>query len=305
MVPVPPCRGGIPALVSAVMLAALVALALQSQAAPLQVRAGGVWTPWRDAAPGSEATREPLFDRAVTWTDSAPGLRSGSFEMRTGDGRLRNSIAVIELDPARFRFGLGITPPDARTSAEDWLRLDTTLVLTSNTGLFRENGTTQGLVLIDGTRHSSLAGWLDAVVVLDGSSLRITDVAGARTLPAGVSAFQTLPWLVRDGRVAFGATSGLRLSRTHRDRRITLCLGADGPVRLMLSNFEVFGATAGRVPIGLTIPEQAALAAGLGCRDAVALDGGISAQIALRASGRIVRMPGWRRVPLMLLVRPG
>ena len=285
------------------MLAVLVALALQSQAAPLQVRAGGVWTPWRDAAPGSAATREPLFDRAVTWTDSAPGLRSGSFEMRTGDGRLRNSIAVIELDPARFRFGLGITAPDGRTSAEDWLRRDTTLVLTSNTGLFRENGTTQGLVLIDGTRHSSLAGWLDAVVVLDGSSLRITDVAGARTLPAGVSAFQTLPWLVRDGRVAFGASSGLRLSRTHRDRRITLCLGADGPVRLMLSNFEAFGVTAGRVPIGLTIPEQAALAAGLGCRDAVALDGGISAQIAFRASGREVSMPGWRRVPLMLLVK--
>ena len=72
----------------------------------------------------------------------------------------------------------------------------------------------------------------------------------------------------------------------------------------MLSNFEVFGATAGRVPIGLTIPEQAALAAGLGCRDAVALDGGISAQIAFRASGREVRMPGWRKVPLMMLVRP-
>ena len=285
------------------MLVTLLAAVLQTQPAPLQVRAGGVWTPWRDAVPRSAATREPLFDRAVTWNDSGPGLRSGSFEVRSGEGLLRNSIAVIELDPARYHFGLGLAPPDARRSAEDWLRSDSGLVLTANTGLFRENGTPQGLVLIDGVRHSSLAGWLDAVVIMEGGSLRFADAAGARALPGSASAFQTLPWLVRDGHVALGATSGLRLSRTHRDRRITLCLGDDGVVRLMLSNFEVFGATAGRVPIGLTIPEQAALAAGLGCRHAVALDGGISAQIAFRAAGRMVKMPGWRKVPVMLLVR--
>jgi hypothetical protein len=36
----------------------------------------------------------------------------------------------------------------------------------------------------------------------------------------------------------------------------------------------------------------------------VALDGGISAQIAARIEGRPIRMPGWRRVPLMMVVRP-
>lgn len=286
------------------MLAVLFAVIAQTQPAPLQVRVGDTWITWRDAAPGSPATNERELAGAVAWRDSAPGLRSGSFEVRTSEGFLRNSIALIELDPSRYRFGLGVTAPSARRSADDWLRGDSDLVLTANTGLFRENGTPQGLVLIDGVRHSALAGWLDAVVVMDRSgALRMMDVPSARSLPPGTSAFQTLPWLVRDGRVAFGATSGLRLSRTHRDRRITLCLGEDGMVRLMLSNFEVFGATAGRVPIGLTIPEQAALAAGIGCRDAVALDGGISSQIAFRAGGRTVRMPGWRRVPLMMLVR--
>ena len=283
------------------LIAAL--LALQVQAPLLEIRSNGNWQAWRDAAPRSAATREPVLRTAITWTDSAPGLRSGSFEVRAAEGHLRNSMAIIELDPARFRFGLGLAPPDARRTAEDWLASDSTLVLTANTGLFRENGTPQGIVLIDGTRHSALAGWLDAVVVIENGSLRITDVEHARTLPAGSSSFQTLPWLVRDGRVAFGATSGLKLSKTHRDRRITLCLGEDGTVRLLLSNFEVFGATAGRVPIGLTIPEQAALAAGVGCRDAVALDGGISSQIAFRAGSRTVRMPGWRKVPVMLLVR--
>jgi hypothetical protein len=287
------------------MFSALLLAMLQASPPPLEVRVGDAWRLWRDAAPNSAATHERLLDEAVLWKDSAPGLRRGEFEVRTASGYLRNSMAIIDLDPSRFRFSLGITPPGARRSAAEWLADDTSLVLTSNTGLFRVNGTPQGLVLLDGSRRSALAGWLDAVVVIEDGSLRITDVDGARAsrLSPLASAFQTLPWLIRDGRVAFGFTNGLRLSRTHRDRRITLCLAESGTVRLLLSNFEVFGANAGSVPIGLTIPEQAALAAGAGCRDAVALDGGISAQIALRAGERTVKMPGWRKVPLMLLVR--
>lgn len=285
------------------MFAALLLATIQAPLPPLEVRVGDTWRPWRDAAPNSAATHERLLDEAVTWKDSAAGLRRGEFEVRTASGYLRNSMAIIELDPTRFHFSLGITPPAARRSAAEWLASDTSLILTSNTGLFRVNGTPQGLVLIEGRRHSALAGWLDAVVVLEGSSVQITDVEGARRLPPAASAFQTLPWLIRGGRVVYGYTNGLRLSRTHRDRRITLCLAENGTVRLLLSNFEVFGASAGTVPIGLTIPEQAALAAGAGCRDAVALDGGISAQIALRAGPRIVKMPGWRKVPLMLLVQ--
>ena len=124
------------------------------------------------------------------------------------------------------------------------------------------------------------------------------------SLDPAASAFQVLPWLVRAGRVALGATSGRRLSRTHRDRRLTLCVGPDGLVRLLLSNFEVFGQPAGTIPVGLTIPEQATIAAAAGCRDAVALDGGISAQLVIRFPQRLRRMPGWREVPLMMLIRP-
>lgn len=276
---------------------------VQAPSAPLlEVRTGDTWVPWHGGAPASDAVREPALAAAVAWTDSVPGMRAGAFSVRTPDG-LRNSMAIIELDPSRFVFSLGRTPPDARRTASAWLEADSTILLAANTGLFRPDGTSQGLVLVDGTRSSALAGWLDAVVVIDGSHLRVTDVAGGSRLPPGVSAFQVLPILVRDGRVVFGWTNGLKLSRTHRDRRITLCLGDDGLVRLLLSNFEVFGVTAGSIPIGLTIPEQAALAAGAGCRDAVALDGGISSQIAFRVGARMVRWPGWRRVPLMLLVR--
>jgi hypothetical protein len=286
----------------------LAALALllavrQDPPARLELRTGDQWTAWRAFVPGAPAGRDPLLDRVIAWRDSVPGLRLGAFEVRTeGRNFSENSVAILEIDPARFRFALDAAPAFARRTADDWMR-DTSLVAAMNTGLFRVNGTPQGLVLLDGARRSALAGWLDVVVAIEGGVPRVTDITEARSLPPGASAFQTLPWLVRDGRVVLGVTSGVRLSTTHRDRRLTLCLGGDDLVRILLSNFEVFGQNAGSIPIGLTIPEQAIIASAAGCRDAVALDGGISAQVVARIGPELRRMPGWRRVPLMLLVR--
>lgn len=282
---------------------ALLAAFRQDPPARLELHTGDAWTPWRAFAPGAPAGRDPLLERVILWRDSAPGLRLGAFEVRTeGRNFSENSVAILEIDPTRYRFMLDAAPAFARRTADDWMR-DTTVVAAMNTGLFRVNGTPQGLVLMDGVRRSALAGWLDVVVAIESGTPRVVGIPEARSLPSGASAFQTLPWLVRDGRVVLGVTSGVRLSTTHRDRRLTLCLGDDNLVRILLSNFEVFGQHAGSIPIGLTIPEQATVASAAGCRDAVALDGGISAQVVARIGARVVRMPGWRRVPLMLLVR--
>jgi phosphodiester glycosidase len=292
-------RGATPALLAALLLAP------RSQEAPaLEYRAAnGSWRAWPAFAPRSSARRVDGATDAIAWRDTQPGLRVGDFTVRTGDGMLTNSIAVVELDPARLSFALVAARGWERRLAADWMAGDSTLVLVANTGLFRDTGSPIGLVQLDGVRRTGPVAWLDVVVGVENGALLLTDAPGIESLGPGASAFQTIPWLVRDGVVAFGATSGVRLSRTHRDRRITLCQGDDGLIRLLLSNFEVFGAEVGRVPVGLTIPEQAALAAGLGCRDAVALDGGISAQIAVRGQSRVIRMPGWRKVPLMLVAR--
>ena len=248
--------------------------------------------------------RDTLLERATTWRDHAPGLRIGAFEVRTPGHLWTNSVAIVAVDARVLRFAIDASPPPgwARRAAGEALA-DSGVVLAVNTGLFRKDGTPEGLVLDRGRRRSALAGWLDAVVVIEDGRLRVTDIEGARILGEGASAFQTLPWLVREGRVVLGVTSGVRLSRDHRDRRFTLCLDGDGSVRFLLSNFEVFGQAAGRVPVGLTIPEQAVIAAAAGCRDAVALDGGISAQLVVRGSARVHRMPGWRRVPLLMVAR--
>lgn len=269
----------------------------------LDLRIGGAWVPWRSFMAGAPAARDPLLVRAIRWEDERPGLRAGSFEVRASGGLLVNSVAIVEIDPARYRFSLAAAPGFEPRSVDAWMS-DTGVTVAVNTGLFSKDGEPQGLVMLDGTRSGRRAAWLDAAVAFEDGRLRLVPPAALDSLDGRASAFQVLPWLVRGNRVALGVTSGLRLSRTHRDRRLTLCLGADGLVRLLLSNFEVFGEPAGTIPVGLTIPEQAAIAAAAGCADAVALDGGISAQLAIRFASRVRRMPGWREVPLMMLIRP-
>jgi hypothetical protein len=283
---------------------ALLLAVLQGLRPPaLDLKVGGDWIPWRAYAPGSPAAADPLLRRAVRWEDTRPGLRVGSFEVRVSGGLLVNSVAIAEIDPARYRFALAAASGFATRAADAWMA-DTELVGAVNTGLFRPDGAPQGLVLIDGARYGRRAGWLDAAVVIADGRLRLTESPALDTVTGPVSAFQVIPWLVRGGRAVLGTSSGLRLSRTHRDRRLTLCLAGDGLVRLMLSNFELFGGNAGTIPVGLTIPEQALIAAASGCSDAVALDGGISAQLAIRFPQRVRRMPGWREVPVMMLIRP-
>ena len=259
--------------------------------------------PWRAYQPGTPAAVDPLLARAVRWEDARPGLRVGSFEVRVSGGVLVNSVAIVEVDPARYRFALAAARGFAARAADAWMA-DTGVVGAVNTGLFRPDGTPQGLVLLDGVRYGRRAAWLDAAVVIADGRPRVAEPPALDSVTGPVSAFQVVPWLVRAGRTVLGVSSGLRLSRTHRDRRLTLCLAGDGPVRLLLSNFEVFGGNAGTIPVGLTIPEQAMIAAAAGCADAVALDGGISAQLAVRFPQRVRRMPGWREVPLVMLIRP-
>jgi hypothetical protein len=282
----------------------VVLAALQAVHPPaLDLRIGGTWVPWRAVTPGAPAARDPLLARAIQWDDAQPGLRIGSFEVRATGGLLVNSVAIVEIDPARYRFSLAAAPAFAPRAADTWMA-DTSLSAALNTGLFRKDGTPQGLVLLEGARLGPRVEWLDAAVAIEDGRPRLVAPEATDSLAAGASAFQVLPWLVRAGRVAFGSTSGLRLSRTHRDRRLTFCLEPDGLVQLLLSNFEVFGQPAGTIPVGLTIPEQATIAAAAGCADAVALDGGISAQLVVRFPRRVHRMPGWREVPLMMLIRP-
>ena len=100
--------------------------------------------------------------------------------------------------------------------------------------------------------------------------------------------------------------AGMGVDLAHRDSRLALGTLADGRVVVALTRFDAFGESLGRVPFGLTTPEMAAVMGGLGCRDALLLDGGISGQLMVRtAEGSVRSWRGTRSVPLGLVGRPG
>lgn len=96
---------------------------------------------------------------------------------------------------------------------------------------------------------------------------------------------------------------GLGVDLVHRDTRLALGIQYDGRLVLALTRFDGLGEAAGQLPIGPTTPEMAALMGALGCRRAVLLDGGLSAQLAVRSdAGSLQRWQGLRRVPLGVVV---
>ncbi len=168
-----------------------------------------------------------------------------------------------------------------------------------------------GWVVIDGReRLSPGAGPLSTALAIDddgvtrwipGDSL----VAGRR--PRARIAFQSYPTLLADdGAVPLALRErGRGVDLAHRDARLAIGETRDGRLLVVMTRFDALGETAGGVPIGPTTPEMAAIMGALGARDAMMLDGGISAQMLLRdaAARRTHRWRGWRAVPLALIVR--
>ena len=101
------------------------------------------------------------------------------------------------------------------------------------------------------------------------------------------------------------STALTAIDLTHRDARLALGIDSNGWLIIALTRFDVLGPSFGSIPFGLTIPETALLMRGLGAQTAVALDGGISAQLLLRdAAGETHQWPGLRSVPLGLSAVP-
>ncbi|MGH9258369.1 MAG: phosphodiester glycosidase family protein, partial [Acidimicrobiales bacterium] len=132
------------------------------------------------------------------------------------------------------------------------------------------------------------------------------DLTAWRGDPDVAFAFQSYPsLLVGDGEVPAPLRSGDAINRRHRDARLGLGLDETGRILIVLTRLDIAVPGADRIPFGLTVPEMAAVMGGLGARRAMLLDGGISAQRLVREdSGRTLRWPGLRPVPLALVAGP-
>jgi exopolysaccharide biosynthesis protein len=90
----------------------------------------------------------------------------------------------------------------------------------------------------------------------------------------------------------------------HRDGRLAIGTLPDRRLVIALTRFHGLGPLSPPVPLGLTLKEMADVMRGLGCRRALALDGGVSAQLMVRENGDRIFWHGWRKVPLGLIAEP-
>jgi Phosphodiester glycosidase len=252
------------------------------------------------------------LDSAAGWHTVRPGLEVGELEL-AGDGvawRLR--VALVRMAPAAFRLDIAESVRAAGTRAA-WSidEAPAHAALAVNAGQFT-GGQAWGWVVRDGRElQPPGVGPLSMALVIDRSGgarlVPVDSIAGLRGDARVVEAFQSYPALLRaDGSVPDPLrAAGHGVDVEHRDARLAVGELRDGRLLFALTRFDGLGEAGGRLPFGPTTPEMAALMGALGCREAMLLDGGLSAQLLVRAAGGETRTwKGLRRVPLALLAFP-
>jgi hypothetical protein len=299
---------GLAAVLAGSVIAARFGAESGSRVSALAVRDSGRWVTWwrSDAAPLRWNGAAPLAGR-VTWRPGVGGVEWGELQLRGASEAWRTRVVVVRLDPARVKLSL-VT---AFTEDRSWTvaDADSGAALALDAGQFRQ-ALPWGWVVSRGReilapQYAPLAG---AVAVDSSGAVRVVPpdaVASERERAMAVEAFQSYPMLLRDGVVpAPLRQAGKGVTITHRDARLALGTLADGHVIIALTRFDALGPSLGQVPFGLTSAEMAAVMGGLGCRQALALDGGISGQLRVRdADGSARSWPGTRSVPLGLVGR--
>lgn len=275
----------------------------------LAVRDGARWVIWwrRDAAP-SRWNGDALLAGMVRWQAGATGVEWGELQLHGPSEAWRTRLVIVRIDPRRIALSLA----PAFMEERGWTVGDAgdTAALAFDAGQFR-GSLPWGWVVTGGKQilspqHAPLAG---AVVVDADGRVRIIppdSVAVERERGTAREAFQSYPMLLNGGAVSMPLTwPGLGVDLEHRDGRLALGTLQDGRVIVALTRFDALGEVLGRVPLGLTSPEMAAVMGALGCRQALLLDGGISGQLLVRDShGLRHTWSSTRRVPLGLIGRP-
>ena len=254
--------------------------------------------------------RSTLLADVMRWRAGASGVEWGELQLGGSGEAWRTRLIVARVDPARVRLALDTAFTRQREAAWTLARAPRLAVLAVNAGQF-EATMPWGWVVLDRRRWlPPQHGPLSSALMQDSSGalrwIRGGDVAGIAAEPGIKWAFQSYPAIIAgDSVLPPLRASSAGIDVTHRDARAGICLMHDGRLLVALTRFDGLGRSLHFVPFGLTVPEMAAVMGSLGCRDAMLLDGGISARLRVRdAKGVAHDWEGLRPVPLALIALP-
>ena len=305
---------------SAALAAALVLLLVGrpagAQGAPLPsselaVRdARGAWRQFWTAGRAPIVWRNAPLATTTAWHTGASGIEWSELEIRGSGEAWRTRIVVARVNTSRVRLALDTAFTPQREAAWTLARAPQQAVLAVNAGQF-EATMPWGWVVLDGRRWlPPQHGPLSAALMQDSSGalrwIRGDDVQRVATEAGARWAFQSYPAVLGgDSVLAPVRGGGLGVDVAHRDARAGICLARDGRLLVVLTRFDGAGGALHFIPFGLTVPEMTAVLGALGCRDAMLLDGGISARLRVRdAKGLAQDWEGLRAVPLGLVAFP-
>jgi exopolysaccharide biosynthesis protein len=305
------------------MATAAVAAPMQSVGAQLRVRATTENGPWREwwhphTDVGRWSSPSPLLLRAVQWKTTSPGVELSEIALSGAGEAWRVKVVLVRLDPSRVTLKLD-ADVDTDGTVRPWTINATSdarvAAVALNAGQFTDTGP-WGWVVHEGREiqapgRGALAG---AVVIRDDGRVQVVEPDSVQVVrtstPRGMiaEAIQSYPMLIASGgrispalRSSDARTAAIDVA--HRDARLAIGEVRDGRLLIALTRFDGLGARLGSIPLGLTVPEMAAVMGGLGCHRALMLDGGISAQLAVNDTQNERReWTGLRRVPLGLIV---
>lgn len=274
---------------------------------------GGRWVTWwnADAAPARWGSPHPVVERAVRWRPVRPGIETAVLRLSGDAEAWRFNVALLRVDPARIELALHVKrAADGRALPWSVAELPEDAVLAANAGMFDIAGP-WGWIVLDGTeRQAPGIGPLSSALVVDTAGY--ARIVGADSI-AALRRTRDVRWAVQsyptalegDGEVPAALRQpGRGVNLTHRDARLAVATTRDGRVLLALTRFDGLAGALDEVPFGPTLPEMTAVLGALGAQRAVFLDGGISAQMAVRdEAGRVERWDALRRVPLALVGR--
>jgi exopolysaccharide biosynthesis protein len=267
---------------------------------------------WRATdSPARWTSADASLARRIRWISAQPGLEWGELTLG-GDGEAwRTHLIVARIDPRRVRLELDTASTNQRAawSVESLTTRDRSdIVFGVNAGQFVQS-IPWGWVVMNGRQYlpAGTGPLSSALIINNTGNVRWLHGSLAQRDTADVLwAFQSYPTLLRNGEVPFQLRGAEGIDARHRDARLAIGQLEDGRLVVAMTRFAGLNGALDRLPFGLTTPEMAAVMGALGARDAVMLDGGISAQMIVQdRSGRPRIWSGLRNVPLGLVARRG
>ncbi len=225
----------------------LIALAcnLESQLTPTTIptaNSESAPTPTLQIPPTATQT---AVDPDSGWTLLQPGLERRTINLQTAENEQRESLYILRVDPAHFRFDVGYHPGQPQ-SLEQW-QTETGALIVINGGFFTEENIATGAIVVDGqasgTSYQDFGGMLS--ITADGPALRWLPQQPYNSAETIVAGLQSFPMLVTPGgQLGYPDEDGDRARRTviaqDTQSRILFILAINGSFTLhQMSRFLV------------------------------------------------------------------